>query len=80
MAGLSPTVAAPLFVLLLVLAMDAWVYADAAYQAQRGTPVVFSTGTFRVETPAAWLLGTLVLGIVFLPLYLVTRNGPRPSR
>jgi hypothetical protein len=80
MAGPSTTVAAPLLVLLLVLAMDAWVYADAAHQARRGTPVVFATGTFSVETPAGWLLGTLVLGIVFLPLYLVMRNGARPSR
>jgi hypothetical protein len=70
LAGLSTTALMPLICLLFVLATDAWVYADATAQARRGTPVVFSTGTLTV----------LVLGIVFLPLYVSTRNGARPRR
>ena len=80
LAGLSTTALVPLIFLLFVLAIDAWVYADATAQARRGTPVVFSTGTLTVGTPTGWLLGSLVLGIVFLPLYVSTRNGARPRR
>ena len=34
---------------------------DAKAHAERGTPVVFSSGTFKVDTPAAWFVGCLLL-------------------
>jgi hypothetical protein len=64
----------PLLVLLIVVASDIWVYADAKAHAQRGTHVVFSTRSFEVDTPEAWLLGSVLLWIVFFPLYLTSRN------
>ncbi len=65
---------APLLVLVVVLATDAWVYMDATAQENRGTPVIFSFGSFVVETPAAWFLASLVMWIVFFPIYLAGRR------
>jgi hypothetical protein len=64
----------PLLVLLIVVASDIWVYADAKAHTQRGTHVAFSTRSFEVDTPEAWLLGSVLLWIVFFPLYLTSRN------
>ncbi len=33
----------------------------------------FSSGTFRVETPAARAVGSVFLWILFFPLYLTSR-------
>ena len=74
MSGQSVTALVPILVLLAVLATDGWVYADAKAQDERGTPVVFSSGTFKMETPAAWFFGCLLLWILFFPLY-ITRRG-----
>lgn len=73
MAG-SATALVPILVLLVLLAADRWVYVDAKAHAERGTPVVFSTPAFKVDTPAAWALGCLILSILFLPLYLASRG------
>jgi hypothetical protein len=64
----------PILVLLLVLATDLWVYADAKAHAERGTPIVASIGRLVVATPAAWFLGCLILWILFFPLYITRRN------
>lgn len=63
-----------LLFLLAVIASDAWVYMDAKAQDERGTPVVFSAGTFVVNRPAAWFFACLLLWIFFFPLY-ITRRG-----
>jgi hypothetical protein len=67
----------PILALFAVLFADAWVYGDARAHAERGRPVVFSSGTFRVDTPAAWFLGCLLLWIVFFPLYIARRGKGR---
>jgi hypothetical protein len=36
---------------LVLVATDRWVYVDAQARAERGAPVVFATGSFRVDTP-----------------------------
>lgn len=74
MSGPSESVLAPTLVLLLAVATDLWVYADAKAHRERGTPVVFSTGSLNVDTPTAWFLGCLLLWILFFPLY-ITRRG-----
>ncbi len=74
MFGLSSIALVPILVLLAVLAIDLWVFADAKAHWERGTPVVFSIGSFGVDTPVAWFLGCLVLWIVFFPLYISSRN------
>jgi hypothetical protein len=66
-----------ILVLLVVLAIDAWVYADAKERLRRGNPVSVSLGSFRVETPEAWFLGCLIIWVVFFPLYL-TATGRNP--
>ncbi len=73
MAG-STTVLVPIVALLVLLAADRWVYVDAQVRAERGSPVVFSSGDFRVDTPRAWALGCLLLFVFFLPLYLTSRK------
>ncbi len=75
MSGVSAGALAPLLVLLVVLASDAWVYVDATAQESRGTPIVFSSGPLILETPSAWFLASLVVWIVFFPLYLAGRRN-----
>jgi len=74
MSGSSATAWAPILLLLAILTVDAWVYADAKAHRERGTPVVFASGTFHVDTPAAWFFGCLLLWIVFFPLYINRRD------
>ncbi len=57
-----------------MLATDLWVYAEARAHDERGTPVVFSVGALRVDTPVSWFLGCLILWIVFFPLYVTGRG------
>jgi hypothetical protein len=74
MSGLSDSAVVPILVLLVVLAADLWVCADAKAYDERGTPIVVSIGSLDVDTPAAWFLGCLLLGILFFPLYMTRRN------
>jgi hypothetical protein len=71
---MSPGLSASLLALLIVVATDAWVYADAKSRADGRNPVVASLGSLEISAPAAWFLGCLVLWIVFFPLYLVARR------
>ncbi|MEO3780615.1 hypothetical protein ABGB16_28155 [Micromonospora sp. B11E3] len=66
-----------ILVLLVVLATDVWVYADAKERVRRGNPAFVSLGSLQVETPGAWFLGCLIMRVVFFPLYLTaTRRNP----
>jgi len=67
----------PLLAVVAVLFADTWVYGDARAHAERGRPVVFSSGNLRVDTPAAWFLGCLLLWIVLFPLYIASRGKRR---
>jgi hypothetical protein len=58
----------------LVVAIDLWVYIDAKALFERGSPVVFITDFVTIGSPAAWLTGCLLLGVVFIPLYIMTRR------
>jgi hypothetical protein len=70
-----PETLAPFVVLLAIVAIDLWVYADAKRWGAQGTPVVARIGSFAVGTPETWLVGCLVLFIFFFPLYMVSRAG-----
>ena len=61
-------------VALLVVALDAWVYADA--RARQGTrrEVTVTIGSMRIDRPEVWLAWCLLLFIVFFPLYLTARR------
>jgi hypothetical protein len=65
---------APLIVLLAILTIDLWVYADARKRRDNDRPVVAAIGSLRIDTPEAWLAGCLLLSIVFIPLYLAARD------
>lgn len=68
------TVLAPTIAALVVFALDAWVYNDARQRLTRGNRVSVALGSFRIETPAAWFLGCLILWVVFFPLYLTATD------
>jgi hypothetical protein len=71
---LSLSALVPILVVLLLGAIDLWVYVDAKAHSKRGTPVVFSTGFLTVDTPTAWFCGCLLLSIDFIPLYITIRG------
>jgi hypothetical protein len=64
----------PIIVVLVLLAIDVWIYFDAKRQAQEGAPVVFTWGSLRVDRPGEWLVGCLLLSIIFVPLYFTGRR------
>lgn len=68
-----PAALVPVFVLLVILAIDLWVYADARWRADQGAPVVVRISAFVLETPETWFVGCLVLWIFYFPLYIVSR-------
>jgi hypothetical protein len=68
------TALAPVLVVVVIVAIDLWVYADAKRYADHGTPVVFRAGNFVVDTPATWFVGCLILGLIFFPLYIANRT------
>lgn len=70
-----PAALVPVLVLLVILAIDLWVYADAKQRADQGAPVVVRIGAFVLETPETWFVGCLILWIIFFPLYMVSRAG-----
>ncbi len=67
----------PLIVLLIVVGVDVWVYVDAKARQDGPDEVVMTFGSFSVDTPTAWLVGCLLLFVVFFPLYLVARRASR---
>ena len=46
-----PATLVPVLVLLVILAVDLWVYADAKQRADQGAPVVVRIGAFVLERP-----------------------------
>ncbi len=65
---------APLLTLAFVAAMAGWVHTDAGARERRGRPVVFQAGPLEIATPVAWALACLLLCVVFLPVYLLSRD------
>ncbi len=70
-----PAALVPVLVVLVILAIDLWFYADSKQRANQGAPVVVRIGALVVETPATWFVGCLLLWILFFPLYMVNRTG-----
>ena len=46
-----PAALGPVLVLLVILAIDMWVYADAKQRADQDAPIVVRIGAFVLETP-----------------------------
>ena len=72
--GTGPALMTAAVALVMVVSMASWVYGDAKEQAKNGNPVVFSTSSFELNTPARWLLCCLLLGELFIPLYIDSRS------
>ena len=75
MMGSAGDSLAPLFLFLLIIATDLWVYWDAKAQSDRETPVYFRIGAFQISTPPAWAICCLFLWIIFFPVYLLARSS-----
>ncbi len=58
----------------VVLASSAWVARDARALESEGTPVVLSLGGRLIGSPLLWTLGSLLLWVVCIPLYLSARR------
>ena len=64
----------PILVAIAAVAMDAWVYADARGRAQDGDAVIARFGSLEISQPEHWLIGCVLVGVVFWPAYLVARR------
>ena len=64
----------PVVLLIVILGVDLFVYSDAKAHENRGRPVEFSNGLVTLDTPAAWLLGCVVIFVVCIPLYFTMRR------
>ena len=71
----APGALVPVLVLLAVFATDVWVYRDSGRRLARGEPVTVTFGTYRMESPTAWLVACLLVWIFAFPLYLVGRRN-----
>lgn len=57
----------PLLPLVLILGTDLWVYVDAKALSERGAPVVFTYGSFRLDVPSDWLVACTLCWVVLFP-------------
>jgi len=64
----------PVVFLLVVLAVDAWVFVDARGRRESGDAVVATVGPITLSKPEQWLIGSVLLWIFVVPLYLVARR------
>ena len=65
----------PLALLVVALAVDVWVFLDARHRSHAGDDVVATVGPVTLSTPEQWLLGSLLLWVFVVPLYLVARRA-----
>jgi hypothetical protein len=62
------------FVLSIMFAAAVWVYSDAKAHVQRGNAIVLSWGGLNLSTPAAWFCACLLMGELFVPVYIDNRG------
>ena len=65
----------PLALLVVVITVDVWVFLDARSRSRTGDDVVATVGPVTLSTPQHWLLGSLLLWVFVVPLYLVARRA-----
>ena len=75
MSPVSGGALGPLALLVVVLAVDVWVFLDARRRSHAGADVVATVGPVTLSTPQQWLLGSLLLWVFVVPLYLVARRA-----
>ena len=71
---MGPAALVVLVPLVLVVAADVWVYADARSRQGTGREPGVRIGSLQVNTPEAWAIGCLVLFVIAFPTYLVARR------
>lgn len=60
--------------LVLVIAADIWVYADARSRQGTGREPGVRIGSLQVNSPEAWAIGCVALFVIAFPLYLIARR------
>jgi hypothetical protein len=73
---IDTTIAMPMVILVLsiMFAAAVWVYTDAKTHAGQGNPIAVSIGSLRIHSPMAWFLACLLLGELFIPIYIDSRS------
>lgn len=61
-------------VLVIWAAAVVWVLYDARSMSRSGHRVTASIGSWTIEEPETWALATLVLWVLFFPMYLTARR------
>jgi hypothetical protein len=64
-----------LVLILVVAALDAWVYFDARGRQGTRREVTATIGALRIDRPEMWMGWCLLLFVFFFPLYLVARRA-----
>ena len=59
----------------VVATASLWVLQDARSRARLGRPVVATFGGLTVDRPEVWAALCLLVVVLFLPLYLVSRRA-----
>ncbi len=77
MSDLPVSALVPILVIALLLPIASWVYADAKVLRDRGTPVVMTTDFLVIDTPEMWSVLCLMVGYIFVPIYLMIRRELR---
>jgi hypothetical protein len=72
---MDAAVLAGLLAVVVVATASLWVLQDARSRAGRERPVVATFGGLTVDRPEVWAVLCLVVVVLFLPLYLVARQG-----
>ena len=72
--------ALPALVVLVVWAASVvWVLYDSRSMERSGHRVTASIGSWTIEEPGTWAVATLVLWVLFFPLYLTARRHSQDS-
>ena len=74
LAGWPRGVLVPLVVASAIVMIDAWVYLNAREHSKQGSPVYFRACSLEVDRPEVWVLGCLVLWIIFFSIYMLSRQ------
>ncbi len=67
---------ATVIAVLVIAALDAWVYVDARTRQATRREVTVTIGAMRIDRPEVWTAWCLLWFVFFFPLYLVARHEP----
>ncbi len=72
---MPPAVLSAVLLLTVIAGGSYWVFQDATTRAQRHRPVVAVLFGVTIEQPQTWAALSLVMSVVFIPMYLLARRA-----